>query len=147
MATPDEPFCNPKTAFQNANLTSPGEAQATWVSGTVVDVAWAVSVNHAGAYQYRLCFDGSDSEECFKKTPLLFEDGQAWHFVDTECSTCSGTVPDHGSTAPLMRDRVVVPPHIFCERCTLGWRWDALHESTIFTGCADVQITASSIVA
>jgi len=144
LATPEEPFCNPPSAAQNEGLTVPGEVQAQWTAGSVQDVAWAVSVNHRGYYQYRLCLDGSDTEECFKKTPLKFEDGQLWHWLDSGCPQCGGaTAPDHGATVPLLKDRVIIPDDIHCDRCTLGWRWDAFGESTIFTGCADVSVSSA----
>jgi len=142
LATPEEPFCNPKQSVQNVNLTTPGKVSATWKAGSIVEVAWVVSVNHKGYYQYRLCLDGSDTEECFKKTPLKFEDGKLWHWLDSPCSTCNGTAPDHGASVPRLADRIVIPDNVQCDRCTLGWRWDAYMESTIFTGCADVTVTA-----
>jgi len=144
-ATPKEPYCNPDQINGTSFLEVAGEVQAAWTAGEVVEVAWAVSVNHRGNYQYRLCLDGHDSEDCFKKTPLPFADGKMWHWIDATCTTCNGTVSDHGSEAPLLKDRIVIPSHIQCERCTLSWRWDAYEESTIFTGCSDVSITRSSV--
>lgn len=128
----------PNTAF----LETPGEIQARYTAGDTVEVAWVVSANHRGSYQYRLCLDGSDTEECFKKTPLLFEDGASWHELPFPCTTCTGDAADHGARVPLMVDRVVVPRDAECDRCTLSWRWDSYQESTIFTSCADVSISS-----
>merc|ERR1711890_155360 len=88
--------------------------------------------------------DGSDTEECFKKTPLRFADGKEWHRLDSGCPACSGLADDWGARVPLMVDKVIIPSDIQCDRCTLGWRWDAYEESTIFTGCADVTISSQS---
>jgi len=141
-ATPKEPYCNPNQSPNTEFLETPGEIQASYTAGDTIEVAWVVSVNHYGSYQYRLCLDGSDTEECFKKTPLRFEDGASWHELPNPCSTCTGDVADHGSRAPLMKDRVVIPSDAECDRCTLSWRWDAWSESTIFTSCADVSISS-----
>jgi len=135
MATPREPYCNPNQMPGTSFLETPGEIQASWKAGEVVEVAWYVSVSHSGSYQYRLCLDGSDTEDCFKKTPLRFADGEMWH-QQSFCPDC----PDW----PLMVDRVVIPSDIQCDHCTFAWRWDAYHESTIFTGCADVAISSQS---
>jgi len=44
-----------------------------WQRGTNVEVAWGISANHGGGYQYRLCPKESDlTEECFQKNPLSF---------------------------------------------------------------------------
>ena len=147
LATPDEPFCNPPGAGRNLNLTSPGAVQAQWTAGAVVEVTWAVDINHQGWYQYRLCLDGSDTEECFKRTPLKFEDGELWHWLDAACSRCEGKTTDkRDDSARLLMDRIVIPDGLQCDRCTLGWRWDAFDESSIFTGCADVSVSAGSSV-
>merc|ERR1712210_328185 len=48
-----------------------------WKSGTEVNVSWAVTANHGGGYQYRLCPKNSDAtEECFQKLPLEFVSDQ-----------------------------------------------------------------------
>lgn len=49
-----------------------------WVVGQTYDVAWAITANHGGGYQYRLCpkndaaVGGQAAEKCFQKTPLNF---------------------------------------------------------------------------
>jgi len=141
-AVPPEPYCNPNQMPNTSWLETPGEVQARYTAGDTVEVAWVVSVNHRGMYQYRLCLDGSDTENCFKETQLRFEDGELWHDLPSPCTTCTGYADDHGARVPLMVDRVVIPSGIQCDRCTLSWRWDAYTESTIFTGCADVSISA-----
>jgi len=143
VATPPEPYCNPNQMPNTTFLETPGEVQAHYTAGDIVEVSWVVSVNHRGWYQYRLCLDGSDTEECFKQTQLRFADGELWHNLPSPCTTCTGFAPDHGTMVPLMVDRVVIPSGVQCDRCTLSWRWDALEESTIFTGCADVSVSLS----
>lgn len=143
-ATLKERFCNQNQVSGQEFLDTPGEIQTSWTAGDIVEVAWVVSVNHLGSYQYRLCLDGSDTEECFKKTTLRFADGKTWHWLDSGCPACTGLADDWGSRVPLMVDKVVIPSDIQCDRCTLGWRWDAHQESSIFTSCADVTISPQS---
>jgi len=60
--------------------------KTTWIAGSVVEVAWALTANHGGGYQYRLCRVKEASanntqeatEECFQKTPLQFVGDKQW---------------------------------------------------------------------
>merc|ERR1711879_340429 len=70
--TPKEPYCNPNQFPNTSFLEVHGKVHARLTAGETIDVAWMVSAPHGGQYQYRLCLDGTDTEECFKKTPLLF---------------------------------------------------------------------------
>jgi len=142
-ATPLEPYCNPNQAPGTSFLETPGVVQASWTSGEIVEVAWHVSAPHGGFYGYRLCLDGSDTENCFRKTPLLFSDGEMWH------------PQDNGRPGyPRYVDRIIIPSNISCDRCTLSWRWDAHYDCSwycnsteIFTGCADITISPQSTTA
>ena len=49
----------------------------SWARGSVQNVAFTLSANHGGGYQYRICKvpisgRGGVTEECFQKTPLEF---------------------------------------------------------------------------
>jgi hypothetical protein len=78
-----------------------------WVAGEPAEVAMALSANHGGGYQYRLCkSDADQSEECFQATPLPFVGNTTWvQIADDETSRTAyaavdlrtGTVPA-GST-------------------------------------------------
>jgi len=78
-----------------------------WVAGTSVEVAFALTANHGGGYQYRLCPSGGDqTEQCFQNTPLEFHGNTTWVQVADRSSTrvataavrvTEGTVPA-GST-------------------------------------------------
>lgn len=47
--------------------------QTVWVAGSTVEVAWGITANHGGGYQYRLCpADQKITEECFQAHPLDF---------------------------------------------------------------------------
>jgi hypothetical protein len=47
--------------------------QTVWVAGTTVEVAWGITANHGGGYQYRLCpANQKTTEACFQEHPLDF---------------------------------------------------------------------------
>ena len=146
-ATPKEPYCNPNQMPNTSFLEIPGAVQSSYSAGETIEVAWVVDANHAGVYQYRLCLDGSDTEECFKKTQLRFADGALWHNIPNPGFTPDRYYTENGWRSPMKVDRVVIPSDVQCDRCTLSWRWDAYYESTVFTSCADVAISSSSAVA
>jgi len=60
--------------------------QTTWVAGSTVEVAWGLTANHGGGYQYRLCriksagsnVTGEATEECFQKLPMEFVGEDQW---------------------------------------------------------------------
>merc|ERR1712139_733464 len=60
--------------------------QTTWIAGSTVEVAWGITANHGGGYQYRLCrlkektanITDQVSEECFQQTPLPFVGDKQW---------------------------------------------------------------------
>merc|ERR1711975_106767 len=60
--------------------------QTTWIAGSTVEVAWGITANHGGGYQYRLCrlkhqssnITEQVSEECFQQTPLEFVGEKQW---------------------------------------------------------------------
>jgi hypothetical protein len=116
------------------------DPQVTWQAGTVVDVEVKYMLNHAGNYQFRLCLDGSDTDECFNETPLKFEDGQDWHWIDAGWLVTSMLLPSFSFKGKHMKDRIVIPDWIECEHCTLNWRWDCALEASVFSNCADVTI-------
>lgn len=65
---------------------SPLLKRTTWIAGSVVEVAWGITANHGGGYQYRLCkiknpdsnITAEATEECFQKTPLEFVGDKQW---------------------------------------------------------------------
>merc|ERR1711998_551241 len=60
-------------------LASPLLEKTHWVAGSVVEVAWGITANHGGGYQYRLCpADQKLTEECFQKMPLDFVGDVQW---------------------------------------------------------------------
>jgi len=60
--------------------------KTTWIAGSTVEVAWGITANHGGGYQYRLCRVGKAgvnntaeaTEECFQQTPLEFVGDVQW---------------------------------------------------------------------
>jgi hypothetical protein len=65
---------------------SPLLKRTTWIAGSTVEVAWGITANHGGGYQYRLCrvkeassnITAEVSEECFQRTPLEFVGDKQW---------------------------------------------------------------------
>jgi hypothetical protein len=119
------------------------EPQVTWRAGTVVDVEVKYLLNHAGSYQFRLCLDGTDTDECFNETPLKFEDGEDWHWIETGWLVTSMLAPTFTGKGKYRKDRVVIPDWVECRSCSLNWRWDCALEASVFSNCADVTILAS----
>jgi hypothetical protein len=116
------------------------DPQVTWQAGSVVEVEVKYMLNHAGNYQFRLCLDGSDTDECFNETPLKFEDGQDWHWIDAGWLVTSMLAPSFSMKGKHMKDRIVIPDWVECDHCTLNWRWDCALEASVFSNCADVTI-------
>merc|ERR1711988_84059 len=74
-------FCKLSQGGDGVRLPSVGTT--TWKRGATVEVAWAISANHGGGYQYRLCKnDGEVNEECFQKTPMKFAGDKQWLLYD-----------------------------------------------------------------
>ena len=76
---PNGPICGDRSAeiFVLPGLDiqfKKDQPQITWTAGDTVEVQVNYFLNHAGNYQFRLCLDGSDTEECFKQLPLKFAD-------------------------------------------------------------------------
>jgi len=97
-----------------------------WKSGTEVNVSWAITANHGGGYQYRLCPSSSElTEECFQKIPLpftglqsfLWADGTQVFFPGTYVT--EGTVPKGSAWAmnPIPRNDTSNSGQSFPPRC------------------------------
>jgi len=54
--------------------------ETVWIAGQTAEVAWGITANHGGGYQYRLCpHDSPDrNESCFQKMPLNFVGDTQW---------------------------------------------------------------------
>lgn len=145
-------------AFQLA-----GPVQAVYRAGDVIETRWQIVANHGGFYSYRLCLDGSDSEECFQKMPLKNESGAEWLGPVDPCRcgrNSEGGCTEMPNNALLCNppnntcsysDRLVIPKGVTCERCTLSWRWDTGYgptdnEATIFTNCVDISIVGKNVI-
>ena len=51
----------------------PATVPAVWKAGTTTEVAFGLSINHGGGYQYRICPKTENiTEACFQKMPLAF---------------------------------------------------------------------------
>lgn len=59
-----------------------------WVAGSTAEVAFALTANHGGGYQYRLCpADQEQTEACFQTTPLEFASNMTWVQMADKVST------------------------------------------------------------
>lgn len=68
-----------------------------WRVGDAVDAAWAITANHGGGYQYRICpKDADQTEECFQSNPLEFVgDEQYIQYCNlTSYNYVDGVTPD-----------------------------------------------------
>jgi len=124
-----------------AGLNTRGPSQATWHSGSVVQLCWSVEAAHGGVFGYRMCCDGTDSEQCFQANPMLTEGGHQW------VNMTSKVLP---TTDWCTKHRV---PDGVQGKCTVSWRWDGgctqcapgqTSESSVFISCADVTVKSSS---
>merc|ERR1712209_209155 len=105
-----------------------------WKSGTEVNVSWAITANHGGGYQYRLCQSSSElTEECFQKIPLPFTGLQ----VNSKC-LCSGMWGPYG----LQIIDTLQVPHLPPGDYVLGWRWDCEESTQVWSSCSDITIAA-----
>jgi hypothetical protein len=83
--TGGEAFFGFKQGWKGTEV-SPLLKRTTWIAGSTVEVAWGITANHGGGYQYRLCrvkeassnITSEVSEECFQQTPLEFVGDKQW---------------------------------------------------------------------
>lgn len=87
---------------------SPLLKKTTWIAGSVVEVAWGITANHGGGYQYRLCkvtdplnIDGEATEECFQRTPLEFVGDVQW--IQYGDGVRPGSDPNNRTEIPAVR--------------------------------------------
>jgi len=123
-----------------------GEAVATYRAGDTIDVQWKSYANHGGHYAYRLCLDGSDTEECFKQNYLQNDKGETWIKIP----------PGSHKPTATFNDKIRIPQGINCDSCTLSWRWDTHSDqfdaltagspdaAAVRVNCADIVITGTS---
>jgi len=110
-------------------MMRPGPIQAHYTSGQVAEMRWNVYADHGGWFSYRICLDGSDTEECFRKHILSNTAGQQKNLVT------------HMSTTEYIT-QIKIPEDLTCDRCTLSWFWhgDPRLEDNIFVNCIDISI-------
>lgn len=110
-------------------MMRPGPIQAHYIAGQVAEMRWNVYADHGGWFSYRICLDGSDTEECFRKNIL-------YNTADRQKN-----IVTHMSTSEYVT-QVKIPEDITCDRCTLSWFWHgAPHlEDNIFVNCVDISI-------
>lgn len=68
-----------KYGDRGSEMRDGADEHRSWQIGAAVEVAWAVTANHGGGYQYRLCSKSSaQTEECFQANPLEFVGDEQW---------------------------------------------------------------------
>jgi hypothetical protein len=93
-------------------------APPTWKAGSVAEVAFGVTRNHGGGYQFRICrYNGGApgmTESCFQQTPLEFAGDVQWLQYDDNRTrrtaipavrTSSGTFPAGSTSVCIARAR------------------------------------------
>jgi len=112
-----------------------------WVAGSVVEVAWGITANHGGGYQFRICpASGELTEQCFQQQVLPFVGESQW------LQYGNGGDPNNRTEIPATQ--VVVT-----EWCQLGLHGDAIpfllatlrlraEHCTRSTDCALVQLSS-----
>lgn len=108
-------------------------AKVEWKAGSIQEVAFAITANHGGGYQWRLCrSDGVVNEECFQRTPLRFVGSEQFlqynnltfqydkpvklpRFAVPRLKTANGTHPPGSEWA-----RVPVPGCRLCDQSVCG---------------------------
>ncbi|XP_019865998.1 uncharacterized protein LOC109595143 [Aethina tumida] len=131
-------------ANENTGTYGNGYVVRTYQAGSTIDVSILLTANHLGTFSYSLCVlndpNASESgENCFQK--LLLEDGSEKYTV---------LANDYD-----VRNRVVLPQNLTCERCVLRWHyntgnsWGTCEDGTgaigcgpqeTFRSCADIAI-------
>lgn len=123
-------------------MMQPGPIQARYTSGQVADMSWTIygAANHGGWFEYRICLDGSDTENCFRSNVL----------VDTAGRTTHGMTTFGTGEWKQYHTQVQIPADMECDRCTLSWFWHGQPctgrnyfdcENNIFINCADISIS------
>lgn len=113
-------------------MMTKGPIQGNYKAGDVVEMQWHVWADHGGWYSYRICLDGSDTEECFRQNILSNTNGEQQMTVT------------HGSTDTYVAQMKI--PDINCDHCTLSWLWhgDPSYEDNIFVNCIDISISGGA---
>jgi len=141
-----------------------------WRVGSIQEVAWYCSANHAGGYSYRLCKANHElTEECFQQNQLNFVDDVQWVQYGKDrktgyrteldaLQTTQGTYPPGSMwrANPLFPhqeeggsddyghghiiDNVKVPDNMEPGEYTLSLRWDTKCTPQVWTSCAQIVI-------
>lgn len=132
-------------------------------AGEVAEVVWAVSANHRGGYQYRLCPKPASgnymdvTEKCFQQMPLPFVGDTLWLQegvggprtpVAAE-RVSEGTFPagsmwtktgawSKGKTRIV--DLVQVPSNLPAGDYVISFRWDCVSTMQVWNQCGSVRI-------
>ena len=119
-----------------------GVTVRSYTPGQLIEVRVDVTANHRGHFQFGLCPENRDSEACFQRNPVRFEDGSEKFFIRQGTGT--------------HRVRLRLPAGVTCDTCILQWRyvagnnWGTCPDGTgkvgcgpqeEFRACADIRIT------
>lgn len=122
-----------------------GVTVRSYTPGQLLEVRVDVTANHRGHFQFALCPENRDSEACFLRNPLRFEDGSEKFFIRHVTGT--------------HRVRLRLPALVTCDTCVLQWRyvagnnWGTCPDGSgkvgcgpqeEFRACADIRITRAA---
>lgn len=116
----------------------------SYEGASTIDIGFNITQNHLGYISFTLCNldeDTTESEECFDKNVLKFEDGSDKFEI--------------GTTRDRIETTVTLPAGLKCEHCVLRWTYTAGNNWGIcengegklgcgpqetFKSCADIAI-------
>lgn len=85
----------------------------TLEAGSVFQTEVKLTTNHMGFFTFQICNldDDTESEECFEKNQVLFEDGSSKYPVPAEVF--------------MFYPEIRLPPGLTCDHCVLRWYYTA----------------------
>ncbi|KAK2581714.1 hypothetical protein KPH14_002199 [Odynerus spinipes] len=117
---------------ENTGIYGTGTIVKRYQKGQKIEAVARITANHWGHFKFQICpLSNSkelETEECFERFPLKFEDGSDKYQVPTH------EIRDYKMT-------LVLPENLTCEHCVLRWEyvagnnWGICDDGTEAAGC------------
>lgn len=100
-------------AHEFGGIFGEGIVGKTLEAGSIFEAEVKLTANHMGFFTFQICnLDKEpESEACFAKNPVLFENGSLKYPVPAEVF--------------MFYPRIRIPPGLKCEHCVLRWHYTA----------------------